>query len=79
MGNHCSILDEASSRDPCGGGEVQQGASNKGRVTVGLEDRRGLKSEERVKEFIRLSEPHLLNLENGTYNMKGDHVKPPGT
>lgn len=48
---------------------MQQGASKRGRVTVGMEDRRGLKSEERVKEFIHLSEPHL-NLENGIHNMK---------
>ena len=49
---------------------MQQGASKRGRVTVGMEDRRGLKSEERVKEFIHPSEPHLLNLENGIHNMK---------
>jgi len=70
VGNYCSILDGASGGHPCAGGEVRQGASKKGRVTVGMEDRRGLKSEVRVKEFICLSEPHRLNLENGTHNMK---------
>ena len=70
MGNDCSILDGASSRHPCGGGEVQQGDSQKGRATVGTEGRRGLKSEVGVKEFLCLSKPHLLNLENGNHNRK---------